>query len=252
MARAEEFAGRVVTFGASDAATVSARAIEHLGIEGMRARVSTPAGERILIPACSASGNLQNVLAASAAALEMGVALDAVVAAAGRLKSADRRGAVHRLRGGIVLIDDSYNSSPSALRQCARRGCQRNSRLTQGRCPGRDAGARRSGSCTARGIGALRRRAGLRLLVTIGGEGARRLADAAISPPECRRLQCTYFERSELAATEVAGVIRSGDLVLVKGSRGTRTDHRGRSHRGGVQLMLYDLLPPLELVLRRA
>ena len=116
MARAKKFAGRVVTFGVSDAATVNARAIEHLGIEGMRARVSTPAGERILSTRLLGSGNLQNVLAASAAALEMGVALDAVVAAAGRLKSADRRGAVHRLRGGIVLIDDSYNSSPSALR----------------------------------------------------------------------------------------------------------------------------------------
>jgi UDP-N-acetylmuramyl pentapeptide synthase len=34
----------------------------------------------------------------------------------------------------------------------------------------------------------------------------------------------TYFERSDLAASEVAAQIRAGDLVLVKGSRGTRTD----------------------------
>ena len=83
----------------------------------MRARISTPAGERILNTPLLGWGNLQNVLAASGAALELGVALDAVVAAAGQLKSADRRGVVHRLRGGIVLVDDSYNSSPSALRQ---------------------------------------------------------------------------------------------------------------------------------------
>jgi UDP-N-acetylmuramoyl-tripeptide--D-alanyl-D-alanine ligase len=223
MARAEKFAGRVVTFGVSDAATVSARAIEYLGIEGMRARVSTPAGEGILSTRLLGSGNLQNVLAASAAALEMGVALDAVVAAAGRLKSADRRGAVHRLRGGIVLIDDSYNSSPSALRQSLdvvakeTRVARKVAVLGEMLELGDQAAALHEES------GRYAASAGLRLLVTIGGEGARRLADGAISAG-MPTSAVTYFERSELAATEVAGVIRSGDLVLVKGSRGIRTD----------------------------
>ena len=65
--------------------------------------------------------------------------------------------------------------------------------------------------------------AGLRLLVTIGGEGARRLTNGAISAG-MPTSAVTYFERSELAASDVTGVIRAGDLVLVKGSRGTRTD----------------------------
>jgi UDP-N-acetylmuramyl pentapeptide synthase len=34
----------------------------------------------------------------------------------------------------------------------------------------------------------------------------------------------TYFEKSDIAAPEIAAAVRSGDLVLVKGSRGTRTD----------------------------
>jgi UDP-N-acetylmuramyl pentapeptide synthase len=33
-----------------------------------------------------------------------------------------------------------------------------------------------------------------------------------------------HFDRSEQATAEVAGAIQAGDLVLVKGSRGTRTD----------------------------
>jgi UDP-N-acetylmuramyl pentapeptide synthase len=33
-----------------------------------------------------------------------------------------------------------------------------------------------------------------------------------------------YFERSDAAADAVAGVVRDGDVVLVKGSRGIRTD----------------------------
>jgi UDP-N-acetylmuramyl pentapeptide synthase len=33
-----------------------------------------------------------------------------------------------------------------------------------------------------------------------------------------------YFDRSDAAAPAIAAAIRAGDLVLVKGSRGTRTD----------------------------
>jgi UDP-N-acetylmuramyl pentapeptide synthase len=33
-----------------------------------------------------------------------------------------------------------------------------------------------------------------------------------------------YLEKSEVAASEIAAGIKPGDLVLVKGSRGTRTD----------------------------
>lgn len=33
-----------------------------------------------------------------------------------------------------------------------------------------------------------------------------------------------YAEKSELAAREVPSALHAGDLVLVKGSRGTRTD----------------------------
>jgi UDP-N-acetylmuramyl pentapeptide synthase len=34
----------------------------------------------------------------------------------------------------------------------------------------------------------------------------------------------THFEKSDMASSIVAGAIKAGDLVLVKGSRGTRTD----------------------------
>jgi UDP-N-acetylmuramyl pentapeptide synthase len=34
----------------------------------------------------------------------------------------------------------------------------------------------------------------------------------------------THFEKSDAAAIAITTVVRGGDLVLVKGSRGTRTD----------------------------
>jgi len=223
MEHAGRFAGRVVTFGTSETATVRARDVEHLGIVGMRARVSTPAGERILNTPLLGWGNLQNVLAASAAALEMDVALDAVVAAAGRLKSADRRGAVHRLRGGIVLVDDSYNSSPSALRQALDVVAKETRAARKVAVLGEMLELGDQTAALHTELGRYAATAGLRLLVTIGGDGARRLADAALAAG-MPASAITYFERSDLAASEVARHIRAGDLVLVKGSRGTRTD----------------------------
>ncbi|HEY5619517.1 MAG TPA: UDP-N-acetylmuramoyl-tripeptide--D-alanyl-D-alanine ligase [Vicinamibacterales bacterium] len=223
MARAGAFAGRVVTFGTSAVATVRAREIEDLGTNGMRARIVAPAGERLMSTPLLGRGNLDNVLAAAAVALEMGLPLDAVVVAASRLQPAERRGAVRRLRGGIVLIDDSYNSSPAALRSAldvvakeahaSRKVAVLGEMLELGdqTIALHEESGRRAAA------------AGLRLLVAIGGEGARRLADAALAagmPPSA----VTYFERSELAAPEVAGAIQAGDLVLVKGSRGTRAD----------------------------
>ena len=64
---------------------------------------------------------------------------------------------------------------------------------------------------------------GLGLLVTIGGEPARAMAEAAVAAG-MPQSAVNYFETSERGAPDVAGAIHAGDLVLVKGSRGIRTD----------------------------
>jgi len=223
MARATRFAGRLVRFGTAAGADVRAEDVEELGIEGMRARVQTRAGERVVSTPLLGRGNLENVLAAAAVALEFDVPFDAVAAAAARLRAADRRGAVRRLRDGIVLIDDSYNSSPSALARAldvvaretraARKVAVLGEMLELG---DRAIALHRQSGRTAAA-------AGLQWLVAIGGEPARALAAAAVEagmPPAAVR----HVETSVLAAPAVVADLRAGDLVLVKGSRGTRTD----------------------------
>jgi UDP-N-acetylmuramoyl-tripeptide--D-alanyl-D-alanine ligase len=223
MARSVSFAGRIVTFGTSPGATVRASDVEALGINGMEARVSTPAGERILKIPLLGRGNLDNVLASVAVAIEMDVPLDSVIAAADGLKAAERRGAVRRLRGGVVLIDDSYNSSPAALAS-ALDVVARESHVTRKVAVlGEMLELGEHSVALHEASGRHAAAAGLQLLVTVGGEGARHMADAALSEG-MSPAAVTYFERSELAAPEVAAALRPGDLVLVKGSRGTRTD----------------------------
>ena len=168
-------------------------------------------------------GNLANVLAAAAVALDLGTPLDDIVGAAAQLKAADRRGAVRRLRRGIVLIDDSYNSSPSATAAALDVVAGEPRALGKVAVLGEMLELGEHSLALHRQSGRLAAAAGLRLLFAIGGESARVLADSAIEagmPVSAVR----YAENSEPTACDVAAAVRAGDLVLVKGSHGIRTD----------------------------
>jgi UDP-N-acetylmuramoyl-tripeptide--D-alanyl-D-alanine ligase len=223
MSRVSGFPGRTVTFGEAGKASVRAREIEDRGLDGMRATIVTSRGERAIETRLLGRGNLWNILAAAAVALELGIPLDDIVATTASLRPSDRRGIVKDLRDGVRLVDDSYNSSPSALRQALD-------------VVAHDARARRKvavlgemlelgGHATElhRESGRRAAAAGLARLFAIGGAPAQALADAAVTaglPPSAVR----WFERSDQAAPVVVSSIEAGDLVLVKGSRGTRTD----------------------------
>jgi UDP-N-acetylmuramoyl-tripeptide--D-alanyl-D-alanine ligase len=66
-------------------------------------------------------------------------------------------------------------------------------------------------------------RADVRELIAVGGASARALADGAVEGgiPAPR---VHYIENSKDAADLAATVVKPGDIVLVKGSRGIRTD----------------------------
>ena len=223
MARARGFVGRIVTFGTVEGATVRATATEDRGVDGMRARVATPAGEHDLETPLLGRGNLANVLAATAVAIESGIPLDVIASLTPRLRPADRRGAVSRLPGGITLIDDSYNSSPTALRRaldvvahesrCERKVAVLGEMLELGD----------HALALHRECGRAARAAGLTALFAIGGAPARALAEAAIDAGMSAD-SVTWFEQSANAVAPISAYVRRGDLILVKGSRGTRTD----------------------------
>jgi UDP-N-acetylmuramoyl-tripeptide--D-alanyl-D-alanine ligase len=223
MSRAARFAGRTLTFGTAASATVRAHDIEDRGIDGMRARVATPVGERTIDTALLGRGNLANVLAATAVAVDAGVALEEVAAVAARLRPADRRGAVKRLRDGVTLIDDSYNSSPAALRRALDVVAKEQHAARKIAVLGEmlELGDHARGLHEACGRAAAE--SGVDLLFAIGGAPARALADAAVAAG-VPAASVRYFDKSDAAVDAVAQAIRPGDLVLVKGSRGTRTD----------------------------
>jgi UDP-N-acetylmuramoyl-tripeptide--D-alanyl-D-alanine ligase len=223
MARVAGFPGRVTTFGLSAGADVRAVDVRDRGVSGTSARLSTPAGDADLHVPLPGRGQLLNVLAAAAVALDYGVPLDAIAGRAATLAAAPRRGEVNRLSRGVVLVDDSYNSSPAAL---ARALDALASERPDGRRVAIVGEMRELGAFTTSLHEASGRRvvsAGVDLLVAIGGPPAEALAAAAIAAglPAAR---VRHWATSEEAAAPVAALLQPGDVVLVKGSRGTRTD----------------------------
>ena len=223
MARAIHFAGRVVTFGEVQGASVRAIDIEDRGVNGMRARVATPAGEHVIETPLLGRGNLANVLAATAVALEFDVPLDTIAARAAALRPTDRRGAVHRLRGGLTLIDDSYNSSPAALKRALEVLAKEATAARKVAVLGEMLELGAHAEDKHRECGRAAAAAGLAALFAVGGTPARALADEAVAAGMTAS-HVTYYETSDAAASSIAGSLRAGDVVLVKGSRGTRTD----------------------------
>ncbi len=222
MERSRRFSGRHVTFGESPTADVRATEIEDLGLGGTRARVVTPTQSQSIHVPLLGRAQLANVLGATAVALEMGVDLEAIAHRVERLEPSPRRGAVIQLANGVTVLDDSYNSSPAALMQslrtlatiaASRRVAVIGEMLELGDLS----------SALHRDCGAAVADAGVGLLFTIGGPPAEAVGEAAVSagmPREAVR----HFATSDEAAATVVTSVTGGDAVLVKGSRGTRTD----------------------------
>jgi UDP-N-acetylmuramoyl-tripeptide--D-alanyl-D-alanine ligase len=221
--RTAGFVGRVVTFGIGAGADVDATNVEHRGLDGTAADVSTPAGSARIETPLLGLGNLANVLAATAVALEFDVPLAEIARRAAGLRAARHRGELLRLPGGLTLIDDSYNSSPAALKRtletvAAAAGSARKVAVL-GEMLELGAHAERLHEECGRAAAA----SGLDLLIAVGGAAARALARAAVDAgmsPDRVSLVASKEDAEALALQRM----RPGDLVLVKGSRGVGLD----------------------------
>jgi len=216
-------AAKMLTFGIEERADVWARRVEDQGFDGIRASVTTPWGELTLRLSLAGRPNLLNVLAAATVALELGVSPAEVARVAAGLTAVPRRGALCTLASGARLVDDSYNASPAAVNLML-------STLAVTPSAGRRIavlGEMRELGDEARAwhadCGRAAARAGVDLLVVIGGAAAEGLVDGAREAGlDAGRI--LRFADSVSAAARMTALVQPGDVVLVKGSRGTRTD----------------------------
>ncbi len=105
---------RLIRFGLDATADVTARDIA-LDAEGSRFVLVTPQGEADIAIAMPGRHNVLNALAATSLALGAGIGLQIIAAGLNAAQQVAGRLNTHRLAGGTILIDDSYNANPGSL-----------------------------------------------------------------------------------------------------------------------------------------
>ena len=158
--------------------------------------------------------NVENFLAAAACAWSLGLSLEEIADAAATVSSTGGRGAVHHPGQGITVVDDSYNSNPRALRRALesaaalpgqRRWAVLGEMLELG--PAATELHRESGSDAVElGFG------------PVAGVGP--LTASLVEEVRATGGEGLWFPDAAAAASWARDELRSGDTVLVKGSRG--------------------------------
>jgi len=207
--------GRVVRFGRGPAADVSVRDVV-VEADGSRFMLTTPEGEAAVRLPVAGPHQVANFLAAAAIGFAVGVGPSECAAASADLKAAAHRGVLRRHASGALLYDDAYNANPSSMRAALE---------TLAVLPARrriavlgdmlELGAEEERWHREAGAAAVGRSD---LIVCVGpraraiGEGA---AAAGFSENAILRVAS-----AEDAAERLAGMLREGDAVLFKASRG--------------------------------
>ena len=235
-----------LTFGSSSRADLrlAGREVDALGRSNLRFQLSAAFGsgrELRVTTALLGPHAATNAAAAAAGALAL-LGRDATAAELERLAAA--LGAVAavpgRMRplalGDLLVLDDAYNSNPRSVRAALEAA--------------RETAARRGGGLVVAlgdmlelgelaptehdAMVAAADAAGARRLVLVGPQSAAAAARSALATPTA------LFASSEAAAAAIGDLVLPGEVVLVKGSRGIRTERliAALARRAGVEVGL--------------
>lgn len=213
-----DFHGNVVDFGIQNCSRcdVWAEAIEAKGESGTEFTLVSNGEKRPVRFPLLGRHNLLNALAASAAALQYGVSLSEIASALASVQPADKRGETLHL-AGATIINDCYNSNPVALKAmmdvlatmpATRRIVVAGEMLELG-----ETGAQLHRECGAYAASRADWLIGVRGLAKNIVEGA---ASAGVN--------AEFVETPAEAVDLLAEQLQSGDVVLMKASRGVRLE----------------------------
>jgi len=159
--------------------------------------------------------NLLNAMGAAAVGLAMGMELPQIARGLGNFSNAGNRMRLLHL-GTIRVLDDTYNAAPASV--IAALGVMREQARPGGRCVAVLGDMYELGALEAEGHRQVGREAADQAdLVIAVGDLARHIAQAA--GPQAR-----YFTEKAEAIEHLRTLLKAGDLVLVKGSRGMRME----------------------------
>lgn len=218
---AERFRGFVFTFGIERPADLTASDYRLDGLEGGSFEVQLAhngAARRVRVRTRFAGvHHVYNALAAMSCGYMLGIDLEAMAARLSELVPLGMRGRVLKLKGPVRLLDDCYNSNPAAMLSALQVLAHADPPGPSGRrvlVMGDMLELGETSVAAHRDVGRAAAAASTDLFFAVG-----KLAGEALEA--AGSVEGRSFATSEEAARAVADAIRPGDLVLVKGSRGT-------------------------------
>lgn len=215
---------RVLTFGVENDADVRAVDVA-LDASGRASFTLTAAGTRARV-GLSLHGvhHVSNALAAAAVAVGLGAGVEktaaalsrAVLMASGRMEVTDRP-------DGVRIINDAFNANPDSMKaaltalEAMADGRRTIAVLGEMKELGADGGEKH------RQVGRLVAAAGIHVLIVVGDDDARAMADAAQQGNP--QLKVVGAHDRDQALALVNDLIQPGDIVLVKGSHSVGLEH---------------------------
>ncbi|MEP6945229.1 MAG: UDP-N-acetylmuramoyl-tripeptide--D-alanyl-D-alanine ligase [Acidobacteriota bacterium] len=213
--------GPIITYGVDHAADVTASNIQLAGFGNTRFTLSTPGGSAEVNFLLNGKHNILNALAAAAVGHSFGMSVDAIAASLSSVSAPPQRGEIIRFASGFTVINDSYNSNPDALLSMVRT-------LVEGSAP-QQRKIVVAGEMLELGDEAakIHRHTGLAIAsmdvdILIGVRGFAR--DLVAGAADAGFEDVRFADSSEMAGEMLAELVERGDVVLVKGSRGVRTE----------------------------
>jgi UDP-N-acetylmuramoyl-tripeptide--D-alanyl-D-alanine ligase len=214
--------GPVFTYGIEQPADVMAKDIEFASFGDTSFTLELPNGEeaRVQFP-LNGKHNILNALAAATVGWEFGLTGYELAKRLSSVASPPQRGEVLRFAKGFTVINDSYNSNPAALLSMVdtlvegSEGAKRRI-VVAGEMLELGDDAERLHFETGEKIGAKN----VDMLIGVRGLG-RQLVEGATN---AGLSNAVFATDSDAAGGMLANEIAEGDVVLIKGSRGVRTE----------------------------
>lgn len=221
-AMARKFTGRVVTYATNSAASFRVTSMKDLGLGGTAFTVHHGRLDVNFVLPLLGKHNVTNAVAAIAVGATHEVPWKDIQGAIADMKPEKMRGEVVHFKDGPSVIDDSYNSNPKALTEMIRfvgklKGFSRKIIVAGEMLElGPDA-AELHRACGKEAV-----KSGAALILAVRGEAASILVGAKEAGATEDTLR--FFPDAAAAGDFLASVVKQGDVVLLKGSRGVKLE----------------------------
>jgi len=219
---ASVFPGRRLTFGFKPPAEVRVRGLRRRSLTGTDFELMTPEGAAKIRFALLGRHNVANALAASGAALALGLSPADIRAGLEGFRPFPGRLELKRLPGPVYLIDDTYNANPASTRAALEV-------LTDLKGKGRAVavlGDMLELGSTAetehQSVGRTAARLGVDVLITVGPNA--KIMSQAARKEAGAPTEIFWFPDVSPAADFLGRRIQAYDRILVKGSRSMRME----------------------------